>query len=186
MKKLLLCKTAFRWVWSKRTATIWSQSTTNHFQTVALTSTFTVSHLQFSACIERHNMWNILYWKMIFSRKIIYTLFSFFTNYIITVYIILFYSCLFYYSCAKFSPLPSFVQPTLPSSHGPSPHHCPHPFVFFDYSLLLLSLCPSSPLSSGSSQSVPCFHVPGSVVLISLFYSLGSSYKWDHMVFVFH
>ena len=39
---------------------------------------------------------------------------------------------------------------------------------------------------SGLCQSVPCFHVCGSILLVCLFCSLGSSYRWDHMVLVFH
>ena len=57
----------------------------------------------------------------------------------------------------------------------------------------VLLLIPSSsfhhfrlPLSPSSCQSVPCFHVSGSVLLLSLFCSFDSSYKLDHTVFVFN
>ena len=86
-------------------------------------------------------------------------------------------------------PWPSSAQPT-PCSHSPSPHRCPCPRVI--HTCTLTNPSPffppflPSPLSSGSCQSVPCFHVSGFVLLVSLFCSLDSSYKWDHMVFIFH
>ena len=65
---------------------------------------------------------------------------------------------------------------------GPFPDR---PHIFF-------SICSpsfnqsSSPLFSYSCQSVPCFHASSSILIISLFCSLDSTYKWHHMVFVFH
>ena len=101
-------------------------------------------------------------------------------------YYFIFYYCLFYYSCPNFPSLPSSVLP-----HPLLPQFIPtllsmstgHSHMFFDYSLPLFS---TAPPSSGSCQSVLCFQVSGSVLFISLFCSLDSSYKWYHMVFVFH
>ena len=87
------------------------------------------------------------------------------------------------------------IVSSLPSSGHPlsyrqSPHYCPCPWVIHTYSftstfsfflLLFLFLLPS-----GHCQPVPCFHACGSGLLVSLFCSLDSPYKWDHMVFVFH
>ena len=81
--------------------------------------------------------------------------------------------------------LPPSTQPN-PLAHNQSLLCCPcvihtcsltSPFPF-------LSL-PSHLSSSYSYQSIPCFHISGSIYLISLFCSLDSSCKWGHMVFVF-
>ena len=42
------------------------------------------------------------------------------------------------------------------------------------------------PLPPGHCQFVLYFNVSGSVLLACLFCWLGSPYRWDHMVFVFH
>ena len=52
------------------------------------------------------------------------------------------------------------------------------PFSFF-------YLVPSSLFPSDSCQSVPCVHTSVSIVFLSLFCSIHSTFKWDHMVFVF-
>ena len=86
------------------------------------------------------------------------------------------------------------------SHHSPHPTH-PHPHPR-SYSPLTLSMCPlymflddtspiSPPLSlsllpSGYHQFVLYFSVSGYILLASLFCWLGSTYRWDHMVFVFH
>ena len=44
----------------------------------------------------------------------------------------------------------------------------------------------SPPLPCGHCQFVPYFFTSGSILLVCLFCSLGSSYRWDHTVFVFH
>ena len=102
-----------------------------------------------------------------------------------------FFKKIFY--CCSITVVPTF--PTLPSSaqSTPSPQSVltllsmsmGHLFMFFDWFLPLLStiipLLP--PLWSLSDHS--CVHASGSIVLVC-FCSLGSSYRWDHMVFVFH
>ena len=59
-------------------------------------------------------------------------------------------------------------------------------YMFLDLTLPLLS--PVTLLFSPlwSQAVILYFHVSGSVLLACLFYWLGSTYKWDHMVFVFH
>ena len=99
---------------------------------------------------------------------------------------ILFFLLLFYYSCPNFphcSPCPT--HPLLPQSISTllSTSMC-NLYLFFSYALPLLST--TIPLPSGPCHSVPCFHASGSVLLVSLFCSLDSSYKWDHKAFVFH
>ena len=42
-----------------------------------------------------------------------------------------------------------------------------------------------APFPFDSCQSIPCIHASVSILFISLFCSLDSTYKWDHMVFVF-
>ena len=44
---------------------------------------------------------------------------------------------------------------------------------------------PLSSLSSDSCQSAPCVHAYASILFISLFCSLDSTCKWDHMILVF-
>ena len=79
-----------------------------------------------------------------------------------------------------FLPLPCCAQPT-PRSHSQSLHRCPCPWVI--HTCFLTSPFPffpplfSSCLPSGHCPSVPCFCVSGSVLLVSLFCSLDSSYK---------
>ena len=68
-------------------------------------------------------------------------------------------------------------QPWLPQSN---PTLCPCPCVIHTCSLtspfpFFPPLTPS-PLPSGHCQSLPCFHVCGSILFISLFCSLKSSY----------
>ena len=98
------------------------------------------------------------------------------------------YSCKLYYSCPNFPTLSFSAYPT-PCSHGPSPHCCSCPWVIHTCSLssafpFFLPISPSL-LPSGHFHSVPCFHACGSTLLVSLFCSLDSSYRWDHMGFVF-
>ena len=81
--------------------------------------------------------------------------------------------------------------PPLPSP-PPVPTVNPHTVVCVHESLIYVLWLVPSPffhhisLPSGHCQSVPCFHVSGSILLVSLFCPLDSSYKWDHMVFVFY
>ena len=88
------------------------------------------------------------------------------------------------------------------------PHCCPCPWALFPFCLnppppkppttsschhvlyLLLSCFtffthPLDPLSSGNHQFVLCFYEFVSVLHVHLFYSLDSTYKWNHMVFFF-
>ena len=86
-------------------------------------------------------------------------------------------SCLFYYSYPIFFLFPSYLQPTLPP-HSQSPHCRPCSWV--TQTCPLTNPFPSSPpfpysLSSGSCQTVPCLHVSGSVLFVTLFCSLDSS-----------
>ena len=72
------------------------------------------------------------------------------------------------------------IFPLLPSSdqllsltHSPPSHHCPCPWVIHTSSLtspfpFFLSVS-SSTVPPGHCQSVPCFHVSGSILIISLF-----------------
>ena len=76
---------------------------------------------------------------------------------------------------------------TAPTVH---PHTVVHVHGSFIHVLWLIpapSFHQSFPLPFLWQLSVcPCFHVSGSVLFASLFCSLDSSYKWDHMVFVFY
>ena len=80
------------------------------------------------------------------------------------------------------SPLPHLL-PTLPQS-VPTLLSVPVSplLMFLDLPLPLLSLFSLSPLPSSHCQFVLYFHVSCSVLLISLFCWLGSSYRWDHTV----
>ena len=88
--------------------------------------------------------------------------------------------------CCSLIVVPIF--PPLPSSGHPIthfcsqfPHCCPCPWAI--HTCCLTSpfpfFAPLSPslLHSGHCQSVPCFHVCGSILFVSLFCSLDSSYK---------
>ena len=52
-----------------------------------------------------------------------------------------------------------------------------HLYMFFDWSLPLPTPLSPSLLPSGSCQSIPCFHDSGSILRVSLFCSLDSSFK---------
>ena len=59
------------------------------------------------------------------------------------------------------------------------------PFIHVPWQpILLLSPVTPFPLPSGHCQFVLYFHVSGSNLLAYLFCWLGSTYRWDHMVFV--
>ena len=104
-------------------------------------------------------------------------------------------TCLHFFNCysitvvSMFPPLPSSTH-LIPHFHSQFPHCCPCPQAIHTCSLsipfpLFPPLTPS-PLPSGHFQSVPCFHACGSILFSSLFCSLDSSYRWDHMVFLCH
>ena len=102
-------------------------------------------------------------------------------------YIFIIYSI----TVVPFSPF-ALLYPANPSSPQsiPSPFSMSHSNMCFDQSLTPLSttipLFLTPPHPSPSYQSVPCFHVSGSIFLSSLFCSLDSSYHWGHRVFVFY
>ena len=112
-------------------------------------------------------------------------------NYAIQVYCIWKYTEIFFVFLFIFivillqlSRFSYFAEPTQfqpPGSHSQSPHYCPCPWVIHTSSLTSpFSFFPTLsplPLHSGSWQSVPCFYISGSVLLVSLFCSLNSSYK---------
>ena len=83
-------------------------------------------------------------------------------------------------------PPPPRPRPT-PTVHPHTAVHVHGSFIHVLWLILFPFFPPfsSTSLSCGSCQSVPCFHVLGTVLLVSLFCSLDSSYR-DHMVFVFH
>ena len=90
---------------------------------------------------------------------------------------------------SQFTPLPSSIHPTLAPTINT---YTIVPCLWFVHICSLSSPCPflpplsPSPLPSGHCQSVPHFRACGSIFFISLFCPLGSSSKWDHMVFVFY
>ena len=78
------------------------------------------------------------------------------------------------------SPLPhSILPPTVVFAHGSFITVPWWPFSFFS------QLSPL-PLPSGYCQFVLNFNVSGYILLAYLFCWLGSTYTWDHMVFIFH
>ena len=88
--------------------------------------------------------------------------------------------------------IPPLLSSVLPPPHSVSlpPPHCPCPWVLYTCSLTwpfpIFPLLPPSPNPSGHCQFVLYFHVSGYILLACLFCWLGSTYRWDHMVFVFH
>ena len=103
----------------------------------------------------------------------------------------LFVLVLFNYSCPHF---PLWLLSCLSYSPPHLPHSIlPHPVVFVHASIihvpwpfLVFNLLSSSPLPSGYYQFVLYFNVSGYILLTCLFCWLGSTYRWDHMIFVFH
>ena len=97
---------------------------------------------------------------------------------------------LFYYSCPIIPPI-AVHFPTQPWLSQAIPTllftSMSHLYMFLDQTLPRCT--PSYPpcsISSGHCQSVFCFHASVSTLLICLFCSLGSTYRKNHMVFVFH
>ena len=115
--------------------------------------------------------------------------FLFFSIHEISFIIFIIFCCYSITVVSIFRPLPSSTHPS-PCSHSQSPHCCPCPWASPTCSLSSPSPSfhhfPPFPFPSGHCQSVPCFRACGSIVLVSLFCSLDSSYRWDHTVFVFH
>ena len=101
-----------------------------------------------------------------------------------------FFKVSFSYSCPHYSPCCSPLPcPTPPPKGNPYPIvlnygsfvHVPWlaPSPFYP-------IIPPSSFPSGHCQFILCFYVSGSSLLICLFCLLGCTYRWDHMVFVFH
>ena len=111
-----------------------------------------------------------------------------------TVFFFFFFTLFYHWHCYGY---PYFHSPcahlcitlNLPPSLCPSPHCCLSPWAVFICSLAnpLTFFHPysPSPLPADSCQSVPCIHASVSILFTSLFCSLDSTYKWDHMVFLF-
>ena len=81
--------------------------------------------------------------------------------------------------------------------HSPLPYHPSHSilppavlvrgsFINVPWSFPFFPLLSPSLLPFGHCQFVPYFHISGSILLTCLFCWLGSTYRWDHMVFVFY
>ena len=114
-----------------------------------------------------------------------YIIFSSYLTFLINFFFF-FNLLLFSDSCPTFFPLP---HPT-PFSCSPTVNH---PGLSMPTSPLFMFLCLTLPLLSPIIPLLPVTHsfflyfiVSGSILLISLFCWLGSTYRWDHMVFVFH
>ena len=99
-------------------------------------------------------------------------------------------SSLFVLSCCSvtvvppFSPLLSSTNPPPAPTVSPLPLSVPVSPLFMFLNLLLPLLTPVIPVPW--SLSVLYFHVSGSILLVCLFCWLDSTYRWDHMVFVFY
>ena len=102
------------------------------------------------------------------------------------------YLLLFNYSCPHFStitlPCPTHSPP--PTCNPPPHSHCLCPWILYTCSLTwpipFFPLLSPPPLPSGHCKFVLYFHVYGSILLTGLFCGLGSTYRWDHTVFLFH
>ena len=91
---------------------------------------------------------------------------------------------LFYYNCPYFFPHYSSRPCPYPIFQSFSHHQCLFPGVL--YTCFLTWPFPFFPLPPLSScQFLPYIHVSGSI-LLCLLSSLGSTYRWDHVVFVVH
>ena len=138
-------------------------------------------HCVISLAMSRFSRIEVYIWK--------HFIFSFFSIHEISFIIFIIFCCYSITVVSIFRPLPSSTHPS-PCSHSQSPHCCPCPWAIPTCSLSSPSPSfhhfPPFPFPSGHCQSVPCFRACGSIVLVSLFCSLDSSYRWDHTVFVFH
>ena len=85
-----------------------------------------------------------------------------------------------------YSPLP---YPAPAPTFNPAPH-CLCSWVLYTCSLTqpfpFFPVLPPSHLPSGQCMFVLYFHAATSILLTCSFCWLGSTYRWDHMVFVFH
>ena len=79
-----------------------------------------------------------------------------------------------------------------PSSPSPllsqSSYHCLWPWILHKCSLVnpFTIFYSVSPMPCGSCQSIPHIYVSVSILYISLLHLLDSTYKWDHVAFVFY
>ena len=101
--------------------------------------------------------------------------------------VFLYFYFVHYFRSSHFPPCPC-PPPASPTSSWPSPHCCQCPWVMHicspaHPSPLLHSASPKPP--SDIRQPVPCVPASISILFISLFCSLDSTYEWDRMVFVF-
>ena len=95
---------------------------------------------------------------------------------------------LFNYSCLRFPPINLPLPYTTPNSHiQSSPSPCLCPWVVYKFLDLIIPLL--SPVILFPPPlwllSILYVHVFVSVLLTCLFCWLGSTYRWDHMIFVF-
>ena len=119
-----------------------------------------------------HSMWfhSLFGWCVYFSSFVFLNVFNFLL--------------LCYYNCPNFTPL--CTPPPSPPSRNPSSQCCLCLWVMHICPLSNLHhLSPSFHLPPPLSELSVCFCASDFILLISLFSSLGSSYKWDHMVLVF-
>ena len=103
--------------------------------------------------------------------------------------------CFFYFYCCSSTVVSIFPPPLSPALLTPTSH--PQSFPPFGFvhgsfihvpwrSFPFFSPLFPSPLPSAYCQFVLYFHVSGSILLACLFCWLGSTYRWDYMVFIFH
>ena len=97
----------------------------------------------------------------------------------IYIYVYIMYNC-FITLVPIFSCCSSLPAPPILLQHQPPPH-CPCPRVIYTCSLTrsfpFFPLLSASSLPPGHCQPVPCFLASGSILLVCLFCSLGSSYR---------
>ena len=99
----------------------------------------------------------------------------------------IFKELLFNYSSSHFPPYCSLPYPPPLSKFNPH-SRSPPPIVFVHESWPIPFFTPLSPslVPSGHCQIVHFFYVTGFILLACLFCWLGSTYRWDYMVFVFY
>ena len=99
-----------------------------------------------------------------------------------------YFSLLFKYSCSIFTPLRLLPHSSWLSTLEPTPFGIVYVSVIHVLWWTFPYFPPLSPslLPSGYCQFVLYFNISGYILLACLFCWLGSTYRWDHMVFVFH
>ena len=81
---------------------------------------------------------------------------------------------------------PMHPRPPIPTLNTTALWLCLWSFIYTLWQLFLFFPPSPSSLPSGHSRFVLYFSVSSSFLLICLFCWLGSTYRWDHVVFVFH